>query len=184
MLIALLAWLLPIFVMITPSTLIVTSRVLNKIMLSTAPAVDLADYPRWARMHATGNYSSCLIEYYQGGACNSTRTLNDTKMMLYESPSPQIAIHVVAGVTSGKVESMTPEFSNSTFWVSFYGPSIHCRNATERLEEFRTTLGASGELWYQAFIPVINKTVQTIVLEPNGTRRLGHSLELWMVTKF
>jgi hypothetical protein len=59
MLLALSAWLLPISAIITPYKLIVTSRTSIKTMLSTITAVDFADYPRWARVYAIGNYSFC-----------------------------------------------------------------------------------------------------------------------------
>lgn len=142
------------------------------------------DYPRWALMHAAGSYPECLIEYYQGEKCNTTENVRKTNLMLYESPSPQIAIHVVASATSGRIEALKPKFINSTFAFEFYGPSVRCRNETERRDEFKVIkdLSLGVEERYQAFVPVLNKTGQIIPYGVNTTRRLSHGLELWMIT--
>lgn len=135
-------------------------------------------------MHATASYPECLIEYRQGGMCNTTLNTNETNLMLYENPSPQIATHVVASATSGRIEVFTHEYINSTLVFDFYGPSIRCRNETKRRDEFKLIKGLSlgSEQRYQAFIPVLNKTGQIVPYERNATRRLANGLELWMIT--
>jgi hypothetical protein len=186
-LLAIAAWGMPISAIITPSTLTVTDHTSSRTVVGIVPAVDFADYKRWATLNFIDNYQKCFNDYFQGGDCDREGP-EDTPMMIWRNYSPQLGLHVIASTSSGRIEPMTPEFINSTYSLQFEGPSIRCRNATERREEFKGLAGFDKlqEVRYAAFIPVLNRTGETYAYKmdgsTNGTRRLGYGLELWMVT--
>ncbi|KAL4899019.1 hypothetical protein BDW74DRAFT_164112 [Aspergillus multicolor] len=115
---AIVCWLIPLTAIVTPATLSVIS------------------YPAWDKMDRLVPNVNFDLEYWRNQVTYTSTAIS--------SPSADMARLFTATASSAQVLPVPAPFSNSSYQLSFWGPSYKCHRLSEALAE---TDGVTQDLW-------------------------------------
>lgn len=166
-LLAAIAWCIPLSAIFTPATLTVepTSQPDPQHKSAKVPSIDMTNVTKFATM-ATCAADSCL----------SSIPPTAYGAMQFRYPNAQTVLVTTAALSSGQIQSMTPQFPNSTYTTRFFGPALRCDNANQSAALSIETLdkmtapnisSSIGEIStnYYAFVPGRSKNQSLVAVD-------------------
>ncbi|KAI0411708.1 hypothetical protein F5X98DRAFT_356691 [Xylaria grammica] len=133
LLIALIAWLLPIAFTIPPASLSVVVAPVTTWALETVPNFDFSSL----------RYAASLPQ----GPVNPGREIG----YAYSGPSAEVQNVANAVASGGTILSITPPAANSSWELDFYGPSLNCHAVNDDSARLRIESTLADWLWNQSF---------------------------------
>ncbi|TPX18945.1 uncharacterized protein E0L32_011338 [Thyridium curvatum] len=120
---AIVAWCIPLSTIVTPSTLTVVSapRTSSHTVEATVPMVGFSNASNFAAM-ATCTKGLCPL---------SLNPTNSNSGIQYRYPNAQTVVLSSATCSSGRIQAMVQQYSNSSYRIGFHAPVLSCKKADD-----------------------------------------------------
>lgn len=162
-LLAFVVWLIPLSAVFTPATLTVVpnDRRNSRVIQETVPNIDFDSAAKFAGL-ATCSASRCGLTDTPSGIATAIQ---------FRYPNAQTIVEIVSTMSSGRIQSMSPQYPNSTYTTSFYGPVFNCSAANsstvteiDRIDQLTNTT-SSASVTYYAFVPGLSSNNTLVAVD-------------------